>query len=171
MKKLTVLKKIFQPDLTPVFDIEVAEDHHYIIGDGIVSHNSGFIFASSIVVLMNKRKLKVAADGAKTTDVQGIRSIIKVVKTRYTKPFEEIEVLIPWEGGMDRYSGLFDMFEKTMLVKDGNRYGYTSLDGTEHKLFRKHMTPAFFDMLMREWRDDEPPVLAEPEQEDTQHVE
>ena len=95
--------------------------------------------------------------------MHGIRSIIKCIKTRYAKPFEEVEVLIPYDGGLDPFSGLFDMFEKKMLVKDGNRYVYTSLDGTEHKLFRKHMTPAFFEMLMREWRDDDMLVEVEPE--------
>jgi hypothetical protein len=172
MRKLTVLKKTFQPDSVPVFDIEVAEDHHYLIGDGIVSHNSGFVFASSIIVSMNKRKLKEDEHGVKITEVTGIRSKIKCVKTRYAKPFEEVEVLIPFTKGMDRYSGLFDLFEKKVFVKDGNRYKYVSKDGTEHKLFRKAMTHEFFDMVMQEWTDDRAiPSVAATEEEDVTDVE
>jgi hypothetical protein len=155
MKRLRIVQKSFNSAPQLVFDIEVAQDHHYIIGKGLVSHNSGFIFSSSIVVSMNKRKLKEDADGKKTTEVQGIRSKIKCVKTRYAKPFEEVEINIPYDSGMDRYSGLFDMCEqKHIFLKDGNRYCYRSLDGTEHKLFRKDMLPEFYDMVMREWSDD-----------------
>lgn len=165
MKKLQVIKKTFNPTPQSVFDIEVEEDHHYIIEDGrIVSHNSGMLFAASIVVSMNKSKLKTDVYGNKTSDVQGIRSKIKCVKTRYSKPFEEIEVSIPYASGMSRYSGLFDMCEqKKVFIKDGNRYRYTSLDGTEYKLFRKEMQPDFFDMVIREWDDTKERIEAETE--------
>jgi len=119
--------------------------------DDIISGGSGFMYASSIVVSMNKRKLK---DDSNKSEVLGIRSKIKCLKTRYSKPFEEVEVLIPYATGMDRYSGLFDLCEqKKVFLKDGNRYRYTSSNGTEHKLFRKDMSPEFYEMVMREWQD------------------
>ena len=37
---------------------------------------------------MRKLKLKVDADGNKTSDVHGIRSPCKVMKTRYAKPLK-----------------------------------------------------------------------------------
>jgi RecA/RadA recombinase len=122
--------------------------------DDVISGGSGFLYASSIVVSMNKFKLKADSDGKKTSEVLGIRSKIKCVKTRYTKPFEEVEITIPYDTGMDPYSGLFDMCEqKKIFIKDGNRYRYTATDGTEHKLYRKDMTPEFYDMVIREWDD------------------
>ena len=154
MKKLIVTKKTFNRVVSTVHDIEVAEDHHYIIENGLVSHNSAQIYASDIVVSINKRKLKDDEDGNKSTEVTGIRSKIKCVKTRYAKPFEEVEVHIPYVSGMDAYSGMFDLCEKKIFVKEGNRYRYSSTDGTEHKLFRKDMTPEFFDMIIKEWNDD-----------------
>lgn len=154
MKKLTVIRKDYDPQAKFVYDIEVANDHHYVLEGGILSHNSGFMFASSIIVSMNKYKLKTDSDGKKTSNVLGIRSKIKCVKTRYAKPFEEVEVTIPYDTGMNPYSGLFDMCEhKGIFTKDGNRYRYVSLDGTEHKLYRKDMTAEFYDMVMREWSD------------------
>lgn len=172
MKKLTVVKKTYDSTPKPVFDIEVAGDNHYLVGDGVVSHNSGFIFAASVIVSMNKRKLKEDADGNKITEVAGIRSKIKCVKTRYSKPFEQVEVSIPYDRGMDPYSGLFDMFEGKVLIKDGNRYRYVSkTDGTEHKLFRKQMTPEFYDMIMREWVDEKAPIAATETEQDDQEAE
>lgn len=120
--------------------------------DDKISGGSGFIFASSIVVAMQKRKLKEDEDGGKTTDVKGIRSVIKVAKSRFAKPFESIEVKIPWERGMDPYSGLIDLFEKNgLLVKVGNMLRYISLDGTEHKMFRKNITNDLLDLMMTEF--------------------
>lgn len=107
--------------------------------DDKISGGSGFIFASSIVVAMRKLKLKEDEDGNKTSEVNGIRASCKVVKTRYAKPFESIKIDIPWETGMNPISGLFDLFEKSgILVKEGNRYKYTSKKtGEEMKFFRK----------------------------------
>lgn len=107
--------------------------------DDKISGGSGFIFASSIVVAMKKYKLKEDEDGTKTSEVKGIRATCKVVKTRYSKPFESIKIDIPWESGMNPISGLFDLFEKSgVLVKEGNRYKYISKKtGEEMKFFRK----------------------------------
>lgn len=107
--------------------------------DDKISGGSGFMFASSIIVAMKKYKLKEDEDGNKVSDVKGIRSTCKVVKTRYAKPFESIKVDIPWESGMNPISGLFDLFEKSgVLTKEGNRYKYVSKrTGEEMKYFRK----------------------------------
>lgn len=119
--------------------------------DDVISGGSGFIFASSIVVAMNKLKLKEDEDGNKTSDVQGIRSKIKIVKSRYAKPFEEVEVRIPFATGMDPYSGLIDMFEKMgLLQKDGKQLKYVDKSGVEHKYFRKNIENALLEQIMRE---------------------
>jgi len=107
--------------------------------DDKISGGSGFMFASSIIVAMKKYKLKEDEDGNKVSEVKGIRATCKVVKTRYSKPFESIKIDIPWESGMNPISGLFDLFEKSgVLTKEGNRYKYTSKrTGEEMKYFRK----------------------------------
>ena len=74
------------------------------------------------------------------------------MKTRYNKPFETVELKIPWDSGMDPYSGLLDMFEaKNLLVKDGNKLKYIALDGTEHKYFRKQIDHDLLDLIMMEF--------------------
>ena len=106
--------------------------------DDKISGGQGFIYASSIVVAMRKLKLKEDEDGNKISEVKGIRAACKVMKTRYAKPFESVQVKIPYETGMNPYSGLTDMLEgKGLLKKEGNRLVYTTVDGTEIKQFRK----------------------------------
>jgi recombination protein RecA len=121
----------------------VATNHTYASQDMFdpddkISGGQGFIYASSIVVAMRKLKLKTDADGNKTTTVNGIRSACKIMKTRYAKPFESVQVEIPYSTGMSPHSGLVDLFEaKGMLKKEGNSLVYTTADGEVIKQFRK----------------------------------
>jgi recombination protein RecA len=121
----------------------VATNHTYASQDMFdpddkISGGQGFIYASSIVVAMKKLKLKEDEDGNKISEVKGIRAACKIMKTRYAKPFESVQVKIPYETGMNPYSGLVDMFEaKGFLSKEGNSLKYTLADGTVIKQFRK----------------------------------
>jgi len=121
----------------------VATNHTYASQDMFdpddkISGGQGFVYASSIVVAMKKLKLKEDEDGNKISDVMGIRAACKVMKTRYAKPFESIQVKIPYETGMSPYSGLTDMLEKSgALKKEGNSLVFTTEDGEILKAFRK----------------------------------
>jgi RecA/RadA recombinase len=117
--------------------------------DDKISGGSGFIYASSMVVAMKKLKLKEDADGNKTSTVNGIRAACKVMKTRYAKPFEGVQVKIPYETGMDPYSGMFDLLEaKGLLEKQGNRYKYIDSAGEETLEYRKNWTGEKLEMIM-----------------------
>ena len=106
--------------------------------DDKISGGQGFIYASSIVVAMKKMKLKEDEDGNKVSDVNGIRAGCKVMKTRYAKPFEGVQVKIPYTTGMSPYSGLVDLIEKKSLLKrEGNSLVFTTSEGEVIKKFRK----------------------------------
>ena len=139
----------------------VATNHTYASQDMFdpddkISGGQGFIYASSIVVAMKKLKLKEDEDGNKISDVRGIRASCKIMKTRYAKPFESVQVKIPYETGMSPYSGLLDMIEKAELVKkEGNSLVYTTLDGEIIKKFRKAWeanTDGCLDTVMAEFQ-------------------
>ncbi len=121
----------------------VATNHTYASQDMFdpddkISGGQGFIYASSIVVAMKKLKLKEDEDGNKVSEVNGIRAGCKIMKTRYAKPFEGVQVKIPYKTGMSPYSGLVDMIEKAeLLKKEGNSLVYTTVDGEVIKKFRK----------------------------------
>ena len=121
----------------------VATNHTYASQDMFdpddkISGGQGFIYASSIVVAMKRLKLKEDEDGNKITEVRGIRAACKIMKTRYAKPFESVQVKIPYETGMNPYSGLVDMSEaRGLLKKDGNRLTFTTSDGEIIKYYRK----------------------------------
>lgn len=156
----------------------IATNHTYASQDMFdpddkISGGQGFIYASSIVVAMQKLKLKEDEDGNKISQVRGIRSACKVMKTRYAKPFEGVQVKIPYDTGMSPYSGLVDFFEaKGVLVKSGNKLQYTSLvTGEVISEFRKNWTDEKLDIIMAEWNDkkfDDESNELEPLPEDPQ---
>ena len=141
----------------------VATNHSYASQDMFdpddkISGGQGFIYASSIVVAMKKLKLKEDEDGNKVSEVNGIRAACKIMKTRYAKPFEAVQVKIPYATGMSPYSGLVDLFEKKgLLKKDGNRLAYTSKTGEVIKFFRKGWESNegdCLDLVMQEYDQD-----------------
>ena len=134
----------------------VATNHTYASQDMFdpddkISGGQGFIYASSIVVAMKKLKLKEDEAGNKISEVRGIRAACKVMKTRFAKPFEGVQVKIPYDTGMDPYSGLVDLFEKKGLItQQGNRLKYITADGEEMLDYRKAWTGEKLDIVMQE---------------------
>ena len=157
-KALTALVRNTVNQLAPHPIGLVATNHTYASQDMFdpddkISGGQGFIYASSIVIAMKKLKLKEDIDGNKVSTVQGIRAACKVMKTRYSKPFESVQVKIPYEQGMDPYSGLLEMLEaKGIVEKVGNKLSYVSLvTGEEIKEFRKGWTGDKLEVIMGEW--------------------
>ena len=134
----------------------VATNHTYASQDMFdpddkISGGQGFIYASSIVIAMKKLKLKEDESGNKISEVRGIRAACKVMKTRYAKPFEGVQVKIPYETGMDPYSGLVDLFEKKgLLTKTGNKLQYTDSKGESQSEFRKNWTGDKLEYIMQD---------------------
>ena len=154
----------------------VATNHTYASQDMFdpddkISGGQGFVYASSIVVAMKKLKLKEDEDGNKVSEVLGIRAACKIMKTRYAKPFESVQVKIPYSTGMNPYSGLLDLFEKSdMLTKEGNRLSYTTVDGEIIKFFRKGWETnedGCLDKVMNEFQEKTKTQLSSVSTEET----
>jgi len=71
------------------------------------------------------------------------------MKTRYAKPFEGVQVKIPYETGMDPYSGLVDLFEKQgILTQQGNRLKFVNARNEEVLHYRKDWTGENLQLVM-----------------------
>lgn len=143
--------------------------------DDKISGGNGFLFAASMVVAIKKLNLKEDEDGNKVKESQGIRASCKIMKTRYAKPFTSVNVKIPYDTGMDPYSGLVDLAEhKGLLVKQGNRLRYVSqVSGEEIIQFRKaweHNTNGCLDTLMSDITANPKLVAMEEEIEENTEV-
>jgi RecA/RadA recombinase len=160
-KSLTALVRNTVSQIAPHPIGVVATNHTYASQDMFdpddkISGGSGFVYASSIVVAMKKLKLKEDEDGNKISQVRGIRAACKVMKTRYSKPFESVQIKIPYETGMDINSGLLDFFEaKGVVEKTGNKFEYVDKNtGEIVKLFRKQWESnhgGCLDLVRSQW--------------------
>lgn len=139
-------------DIGLVITNHTYEDQSLFATDQKISGGSGIVFASSIVVQIQKHKLKEDEDGAKVKEDMGIKASCKVAKTRYAKPFDSVKINIPYETGMDRYSGMVEFFEKkNLLIKTGHKLTYIDLEGNEHKYYRKDWKPERLELIMKEF--------------------
>jgi hypothetical protein len=93
------------------------------------------------------------------------------MKTRYAKPFEGVQVKIPYTTGMSPYSGLVDLIEKKELLKrEGNSLVFTTSDGEIIKKFRKAWeanTDGCLDVVMKDFENQKSEVsTADTDQEE-----
>lgn len=136
--------------------------------DDTIPGGKKLIFLSTQIVQMNKFKLKAkdleseTDEDTKDSDVVGIRAKCKVYKSSWNKSQASIEVQIPYEEGMNPYSGLFDLFTTVikvngnyLLQKEGNRYAfYDPKTGEQVWIkFRKNITNDDWDTLMNAYNE------------------
>lgn len=114
-----------------VYDIEVENDHHYILNNGVISKNSGALYNASLICFLSKRKEK---DG---TAFVGNVIHCNLDKSRFTKEGSKIDIYINFSKGLDRYYGLLDYGVKYGMIQSiGNKFQFP---GMETKAFRKEI--------------------------------
>lgn len=96
------IASITQVGKREVFDISVDEAEHYILENGVVTHNTGVMYSSDNVWIIGRQQEK---DG---DDIVGWNFVINIEKSRYTKEKTKIPILVTFEGGIDIWSGFLD---------------------------------------------------------------
>jgi recombination protein RecA len=83
-------------------------------GEGKWAINNAIRYSASQIVLITKLKLKT--DG----EVSGIRMYVETFKSRFAKLGSKVEVMVPYDKGMNPNSGLLELLENQGIV---NRSG------------------------------------------------
>jgi hypothetical protein len=155
--KITSVKKVNEP--LKVYDFTVDDVHHYILDNGIISHNSyiptkemsggsGLKYVSSTVVYLSKKKEK---DG---TEVIGNIVKARMHKSRFTQENKEVQVLVSHTKGLDRYYGLLDLAEKYDIFKKvSTRYELPDGSKVFGKQIMKEPTKYFTDDILKQLDD------------------
>lgn len=118
---------------------QVYRNQDLMNGEGVWMVSDAVRYAASQIILIQKRKLKDESKGAKAGDVAGVRMICEGYKTRFTKPFQKVEVEVPYETGMDPLSGLIEVAVKMGAIeKKGSRY---VMAGEDETWFAKDIGP------------------------------
>lgn len=97
------IKSIKNVGKKKVYDLSVEEVEHYILENGVVTHNTGIYYSASNIWILGRRQNKTG------TEVTGYDFIINVEKSRYVKEKSKIPISVSWDGGVERFSGLLDV--------------------------------------------------------------
>lgn len=83
-------------------------------GEGKWAINNAIRYSASQIILITKLKLKEG------TEIAGIRMYCETFKSRFAKLGSKVEVIVPYDTGMNPYSGLIDLLEAdNVIVKSG----------------------------------------------------
>jgi hypothetical protein len=112
-----IVKSIKKIEQEEVYDISVDEFNHYILENGLISHNSGLKYSASSIVFLTKSKDR---DG---TDVVGNFIKVKMEKSRLSKENKVVTLKLSYNSGLDPYYGLLELAEAGGIIKKiGNKY-------------------------------------------------
>ena len=152
MKQILKIEKIGK---RPVYDIEVADVNHYILANGVVSHNSGSKYAASIIVSLTKAQEK---DG---DEVIGSVISCTAIKSRLVREKIKVKALIRFNGGLDRYYGLVDLAEKSGAFKkvskkyempDGKTYYEKTIESNPERFFTVEVMDKIEEYVQKNFR-------------------
>lgn len=131
-------KKVGIKSITPktsekTYDFEVQEDHSFLLENNIISSNS-VEFMPSISLRVTKGKIKptdlveleylYGGEIPKHLGALGIVSRIELYKSRFTRPFRKVQLMIPYDFGLPEHAGLFDYLKDNAIIIEGGRKGY-----------------------------------------------
>ncbi len=104
------VKRITSVGKQAVYDLSVADVEHYVLENGVITHNTGIYYSASTIFIMGRRQNK------KGNEIEGYDFIINIEKSRYVKEKSKIPITVSFEGGLDKYTGLLDVAVESGLV-------------------------------------------------------
>ena len=115
---------------------------------------SGLKYAASSIIFLSKKKEK---DGQ---EVIGNIIKVKMVKSRMTKENKQVEVLLTYDKGLNRYYGLLDLAEKYDIFKkvstryelpDGSKVFGKQINNNPEKFFTKEILDQLEEAAKKEF--------------------
>jgi len=118
-------------------------------GEGMFIVAEAVRYACSQIVMIAKKKLrdKSTAGPGESGEITGVKMVCEGYKTRFTKPFQKVEIEVPYETGMDPLSGLLQVAKQVGVLQQGGAW-YT-IAGTETKFQSKDLADHVDTILER----------------------
>ena len=84
-------------------DSENYDDQHYVLENGVVTHNTGIYYSADAIWIIGRQQEK---DGK---EVSGYNFVINIEKSRHVREKSKIPINVTFEGGIAKWSGLLDV--------------------------------------------------------------
>jgi len=117
----------------PVYDLSVEEAEHYILENGVMTHNTGGIYAANDIWILGRQQDADEIGGKKV--LQGYNFVVNIEKSRFVKEKTKILISVSFESGINRWSGLWDQARDFGIIvpatKRKNKKDAFVMDGTD----------------------------------------
>lgn len=144
----TLTQDIKHHNITFVATSQVYQNQDATNGEGKWIVSDAVRYAPSIIALFTQLKLKDEQEAGKFAGkFAGIRMRCKGFKTRFTKPFQQIEINVPYDTGVDPYSGLVDAAIGQGVVQQKGAW-YNLADDPSVKWQSKNFTQEIGDKIL-----------------------
>ena len=132
----------------PVYDLSVKDKEQYVFANGIVSHNTGALYSSNVILYISKSQEK---DGA---DLSGFKFTLTTEKSRGVREKSKFPLHVAFGSGINKYSGLLDLALELDFCRKPKQGWYSRvLDGKlEEKSWRANNTNTaeFWDPILND---------------------
>lgn len=157
----TFVQDIKELNVTMAVTGQVYKNQDIKNGEGVWVVNDAVKYSLSQIIMVTKLKLKDGAGAG--AEVTGIRLRANGYKTRFTKPFQAIELQVPYDDGIDPYSGLLEAAVSQKIVTQGGSW-YT-LNSSGEKFQSKNFDKVQ-DQVLKELSENKNPLMAVSEDEE-----
>lgn len=106
-----------------------ARQDQLLAGEGAWVVNDAIRYACSQILLATRLKLKEEGSKDPMGDVVGIRLKAEGFKTRFCAPFQVTTVQVPYETGINQFSGMFDIAVSLGVIKKSGSWYALAEDG------------------------------------------
>jgi len=125
----TIIQDIKKLNVAVICTSQVYMNQDVTNGEGKWIVSEAVKYAASQIVLLSKLKLK--DDSGKVQSYAGIRMKCEGYKTRFTQPFQTVTIEVPYETGINPYSGLLEAAKDLEIVESSGAWNYVV--GTDYK--------------------------------------
>lgn len=138
------IKSIKTVGKQPVYDISVADAEHYVLANGVVTHNTGVIYSADTILIIGKSQEK------DSKGLKGFNFTIDVNKSRFIKEKSKLPITVLFDKGIYKWSGIAELgIEFGLLAKQGDSHIKVYQENPD-KLYLKGAT----DEVLDKWFTD-----------------
>ena len=121
----TFVQAVKELNISIIITDGVYKNQDLLNGEGVYIAKEAIRFSISQIIMLTKLKLK---DDAKV--IRGIKMKCEGFKTRFTQPFQKVVIEVPYEEGMNPYSGLLTVGLELGIIKQSGAW-YNVVDSDE----------------------------------------
>jgi hypothetical protein len=121
MKDLKI-KSIKSVGKKEVYDITVKDVHHYVLENGVVTHNTAVTYSSNQIFVIGKAQEKEG------TEIAGYKFTINIEKSRFVREKAKLPFTVLYETGIQKWSSLFDLAIEYGSIVKINQGWYSTVD-------------------------------------------